>query len=198
MKVLGDIDIKHMYVNIINSKEVCTEKAFDKQSLSIPITHAINQFSIDHPRNFGLCNPTSIYHVIRCLSDNKVDVLPIANAIFDQRCKIYGNWAFATAEAFQHLPDHCPRVKRLCSFSDIYLELKSNKPVIVSVKGIISSAAKPYDEGHLLVVRGWDASSNAVLCVDSAFKDVDNIFCAYPYEEFMHVWKNRKMLAYLF
>ena len=56
----------------------------------------------------------------------------------------------------------------------------------------------PYEEGHLIVVKGYDASKKRVLCMDPAYPTNAETNVEYPYEAFMDAWGRRRRLAYLF
>jgi hypothetical protein len=88
-------------------------------------------------------------------------------------------------------------VERLLDFEALYQQLDRGVPVIVSVRGPLPGSASPYAKGHLLVVRGYDASSQKVLCMDPAFPADEKTLVSYELSDFIQAWDRRGNLAYI-
>jgi hypothetical protein len=73
-----------------------------------------------------------------------------------------------------------------------------NTPVIASVRGPLPGSALPYAKGHLLVVTGFDAETQNVLCMDPAFPSDAATQTAYPIADFVAAWNRRGNIAYIF
>jgi hypothetical protein len=125
------------------------------------------------------------------------DFINFARKAHDTGLDAYGSWPFNTATAFEYCKGKFLfRVQRLASFADLHEFLNRKIPVIVSVRGNIKGAAKEYDQGHLLVVVGWDKEQKKVLCHDPAFKANNKVCVAYDLCSFLAAWERSRRLAY--
>lgn len=160
----------------------------------------LSQMSVRNPSNVRICSPTSSTAVIRFLKEeSNLTPMGFAKKVWDSHFDIYGHWIFAAAQAFVELgKDWETRAIYLNDFEDLYKILKSGYPVIVSVKGRLPGSLQPYDEGHLIVVRGFDPMKNRVLCMDPAFPKNSNTYVAYALDDFVVSWQRRKNIAYVF
>ncbi len=165
--------------------------------LSVP---GQSQMILDHPRSKDMCSPTSTSTVVNFLLGKKeVQPLDFASHVKDMGFDIYGNWALNVAEANHVLKGKFScHIERLESFADLHSYLKKGLPVVVSVKGDIPGAVKPYQSGHLMVVTGFDPENKRVYCVDSAFDANEKTAVNYALEDFLKAWGTRKNLAYVF
>ena len=75
-------------------------------------------------------------------------------------------------------------------------QLAQGIPVTVSVRGTLDGAPKAYDNGHLLVIVGWNAKKKAVICHDPAFDNHQYVLKQYPVQSFIRAWENSRRLAY--
>ena len=168
-----------------------------KDSINLPVP-PISQMLLAHPRARHLCSPTSTSAVVNYLKGTSIKPIPFSSHVHDNVHDIYGNWVLNTAHAAALLgkPWHC-WVQRLYGFDELYEQLKKGIPVVVSIKGPLEGAPLPYEEGHLIVVKGYDASKKHVLCMDPAYPTHAETSAAYPYESFMDAW-GRRRLAYFF
>ncbi len=160
----------------------------------------LSQIALPDERRLRLCSPTSTTAVIRfLLNDATLSPLVFADKIFDTAFDIYGNWNLNTAQASHELgkPWHC-FVARLTSFNQIIDQLSKGHPVIVSVKDPLKGSAIPYKSGHLLVVKGYDATKQEVLCMDPAFPTDQLTHVAYALSDFLAAWSRRGGIAYIF
>jgi hypothetical protein len=133
------------------------------------------------------------------LNSQELQPLHFADRVFDSAFDIYGNWILNTAQAAHELgPLWNCFVTRLTYFGQILEQLHRGLPVIVSIQGELPGSVKPYDSGHLLVVRGYRAETNSVLCMDPAFPTDDSTHVEYALEDFVTAWQRRHGLAYIF
>ncbi len=170
-----------------------------KRLSSHHITHVpkLSQFALNHSDKDRLCSPTSCTILVRYLTGQQIDHVDFAGHVFDHGLQAYGSWPFNTAHAFERLAGTSwifPT--RLNSFVDLYKQLKRNVPIIVSVRGSLRGAAKPYRDGHLLVVVGWDAQKKEVICHDPAFKSHKRTLRRYSFADFVRAWESSRRLVY--
>lgn len=174
----------------------CLSEPFEYLSLDVP---SISQMMLDHPRGCHMCSPTSAAAVVSYLTGEKVDVVEFALKARDHAFDIFGNWVLNTAQAADHLRGHYTCwVQRLSGFKDILEQLRTGMPVIVSVRGPLAGSAQEYRQGHLIVVKGYDAKQKRVLCMDPAFLSDDETDVGYGLEDFLSAWARRRNIAYLF
>lgn len=167
-------------------------------SLQFPVP-GLSQLTLPHPRSKSFCSPTSVAAALSYMRNEMVDPLKIAKRVYDEGFDIYGNWSFNTAEAFVQLGSEwrCwhSRTKGLDS---IWPYLKQGLPVVASIKGSLAGSLMPYANGHLVVIRGYDAVNRRILCMDPAFPSNEETLVAYDRDEFLQAWKHRHHLAYFF
>lgn len=158
-----------------------------------------SQMVLDHPRHKDMCSPTSTSTAIRYLSRKEIHPVLFASHSHDDEFDIYGNWILNTAEAYQELDGaYRVHVERLNDFTHLHAHLCRGNPVVVSVKGPLPGAPKPYNSGHLICIIGYDPTENKVICVDSAFPDNESTLTAYPLPDFLNAWALRRNIAYIF
>lgn len=110
-------------------------------------------------RNGHLRSPTATTAVIRFLNeDSSLDPLEFAESCWDADFDIFGNWVFNVAEAYNRSKnsDYLCWVERYDDFLEILKSLESGFPTVISVRGPLPGSAKPYSNGHLLAVIGFD------------------------------------------
>jgi len=154
-----------------------------------------SQMVLDHPRHKDLCSPTSTTTAMKIVAKRSFDPIDFASRIYDDAFDIYGNWILNIAEAYHQLRSPC-HVERLADFSALHAQLMQGRPVVVSVKGEIPGAPKPYSVGHLLCVVGYERKT--VYCIDSGFPDNASTFVGYGLKDFLTAWGIRRNLAYVF
>lgn len=158
-----------------------------------------SQMVLKHPRAKDMCSPTATSTVISYFLGKRVDPLDFAALVLDSGHNIYGNWPLNGAQVYD-ISDgkvFC-WVERLASFDELHSYLRRDCPVVVSIQGPIKGSASPYQNGHLIVVIGWDAKNKRVLCVDSAFKANNLTMVWYDSDEFCKAWGRHKNLSYVF
>jgi len=195
-------DFYFLHANTTDSKNRSYEAGTTAQAdieLKLP---SISQIALFHPRRYDLCSPTSTTSVVNYLLKGKsTDCNPIqfASQIHDQSFDIFGNWVLNTAEAASLLGKqwHC-WVQRLKGFDEIYRQLTKGYPVITSIRGPLKGSAAPYERGHLIAIRGYDAQNCRVLCMDPAFPSDAETNVSYALPDFLEAWTRRGRVAYLF
>ncbi len=180
-----------------NSLGQTLSKQTPMQSICLDVK-GLSQMRLSHPRAQDLCSPTSTTAVIRYLLNQEVpDPVAFAERSWDYGFDIFGNWVLNVAESSSILGDEWDCwVARLCGFEDIYEFLSQKIPVVVSVRGPLLGSALPYAKGHLLVVIGYDAMNESVLCMDPAFPTDEETLVAYPLKDFMKAWERRGFFSY--
>lgn len=164
--------------------------------LKVPL---ISQMVLDHPRNLHMCSPTSTTSALGYLNGQHSDPVSFALQAKDEAFDIFGNWVLNTAQAAMVLGRtwNC-WVQRLQGFDDIFKQLTAKMPVVVSVKGPLCGSAQPYVQGHLMVVKGFDAQKRRVLCMDPAFRSPAETDVSYALDDFLEAWWRRGNVAYVF
>ncbi len=157
-----------------------------------------SQFMLDHPRNNGLCSPTSCTMLVSYLTGEPINPIGFAEHSYDKGLNAYGAWPFNVAHAYE-----CCKgalfftMARLHGFNVLHQRLQQGIPVVVSVRGYLAGAPKIYEKGHLLVVVGWDAQRQSVICHDPAFSKDSEVLCEYPIKSFLEAWERSHRLAYI-
>lgn len=170
-----------------------------KQLSSVRITQVpqISQLALKTPHKERICSPTSCTMLVRFLLKEHVDPLEFADGVFDTGLNAYGSWPFNTAHAFERSAGSMWFLPvRLNSFQELHHQLNRGLPVVVSVRGRILRAPKPYPQGHLLVVVGFDARRQEVICHDPAFSHNSKTVQRYAVGEFIRAWERSFRLAY--
>ncbi|HET9017597.1 MAG TPA: peptidase C39 family protein [Thermomicrobiaceae bacterium] len=108
------------------------------------------------------CSPTSVAMVLGYWGDS-VTVPDAAAATYDATYQGTGNWPFNTAFASTYGLE--AYVTRLGSMADLEAWIAAGIPVVISVAygpGALPGSPIPASDGHLLVVRGFDAAGNVI------------------------------------
>ena len=168
-----------------------------------------SQFNLEHDRAKDLCSPTSTAMVTRYFA-NKLNApkttkslhdstVWLANRVHDKGpVDMYGNWLFNVAQAYQASQGTVSyHVERLQSFEHLHSYLQRKLPVAVSIRGSLRGCAWPYNNGHFVVVMGWDNKRKRVLCLDPAFKDTKKMLRRYRLNDFLNAWGKSKNLSYV-
>src|SRR5262249_48307601 len=139
------------------------------ESVRIPFAGR-SQIALNHPRNMDLCSPTATSAVVSYLSGKIISATDFAERVWDKGHDIYGNWIFNVAEASNVLAKGWSiYVMRYDSFNKIYNNLKLGYPTVVSVRGSLPGAIRPYTKGHLIAVIGYDKEQDTILCMDPCY-----------------------------
>jgi len=195
-------DLKALSINAANLDQCKTEliDSYKNNLSSIHITGVPkrSQFMLDHPKNDVLCSPTSSSMLLGFLTKEEIDPLDFAHKSFDTGLGVYGSWPFNTAHAFERSGGKISfATVRLPSFMMLHDQLKRGSPVVVSVRGPLVGSPRPYNHGHLLVVVGWDAKKNHVICHDPAMSSDHTVEKRYDLATFLAGWERSKRLAYI-
>lgn len=145
-----------------------------------------------------LCSPTSVAMVVSW-AKAPVSVEAIANAAYDAPHDIYGNWPRNVQAAWeQGVPG---KLVRIGTLKDAWRLLAAGVPIVTSIKAKPGQlAGAPYSEtdGHLIVLRGYDAEGN-FLVNDPAAADAQKGQLVYARRDIATVWlTNGRGTAYLF
>lgn len=167
-------------------------------SLQFPVP-GLSQLTLPHPRSKSFCSPASVAAALSYIRNEKTDPLKIAKGVYDAGFDIYGNWSFNIAEAFAQLGSEwrCWH-SRTNGLDSIWPYLKQGLPVVASIKGSLAGSLMPYANGHLVVIKGYDAVNHRILCMDPAFPSNEETLVSYNKNEFLQAWKRRHFLAYFF
>ena len=158
----------------------------------------IAQFALDHEDKGRICSPVSCSMVMHYLTGQYKDPLEFMAGVFDSGLGVYGSWPCNMAHAFECCEGKVNFfVRRMNSFSDVHQQLVQGLPVIVSVRGALPGAFKPFPHGHLMVIVGWDKDTREVLCHDPACESPEKVFKRYPLEDFLRAWECSHRLAYI-
>lgn len=166
-------------------------------SVHVRMVPKIAQFALDHPDAHRICSPTSCSMLTSFILGEQIDPVQFADRVFDQGLDIFGSWPFNVAHTFEHCVDKAYIfTRRLNSFAELYRQLKRGIPIVVSVRGELDGAPKVYENGHLLVVVGWDAKTRSVICHDPAHESPDDTLKQYSIKSFLPAWERSHRLVY--
>ncbi|MCA9769895.1 C39 family peptidase [Candidatus Dependentiae bacterium] len=194
--------VKGLSVNVADfskfKPELLTNHTMLLPSIYIRGVPRVSQFLVRHPNNDALCSPTACSMVTYFVRNEPVDVAQFAHNVFDQGLQQYGSWPFNTAHAFEACAGACRFVTaRIHSFKGLHEQLCKGMPVVVSVRGKLSGAPKVYDNGHLLVVVGWDKNNKQIITHDPAARSTQAVLKKYPIKSFLAAWERSRRLAYI-
>lgn len=197
----GDFsNIKSVTINTSNMNRFEPESIAYHKLPSVHITDvpALSQIALLHEKCRMMCSPTSCSMLLGYLTKKDIDPLAYAECSFDQGLNVYGSWPFNTAHAFE-LSEGTFQfyVARLHSFVQLHKNLMKGIPVVVSVRGDIVGAPKAYNNGHLLVVVGFDAKKGVVICHDPAEPLDHQTVKSYPVSSFVRAWERSRRLSYI-
>ena len=134
-----------------------------------------------------ICGPTSL---AMHLASREPGVLTadIAAEAVDTAHDVYGNWAHLAAVAGEH--GRVAWVERFARLADVEMRLTAGYGAVLSVAyepGELDGSPIPRTDGHLLVLRGWNAAGDPV-CNDPAFPDRRGDGVVYPRRRFERAW----------
>jgi len=159
----------------------------------------ISQRVLDHPHTAQICSPTSCSMLASFFNKEEVNPVKFSYLAFDNSClQAYGSWPFNISALYNACNQKifCA-TKRMNSFCDVHKKLLSGIPVVVSVRGSLKGAPKPYNSGHFMVVVGWDKEKKKVICHDPAFYSHELTFVMYDIKTFVRAWERSRRLAYV-
>jgi len=175
-------------------------KRFSLSSVFIKDIPVVSQIEVDHNDRNRICSPTSLSMVVSYLNRCYEAPEQFIGGVYDYGLQTYGSWPFNIAHAF----DRCKgkfyfAVTRLNSFVQLHNYLQHNLPVVVSIRGRLKTMpfGKTYEDGHLLVVVGWDNKRKQVICCDPAFSTKKQVLHRYDIDEFLKAWERSARLSYV-
>lgn len=193
--------LRNLYVSISNLgifKSESLELVHDLCPIHIKKVPTYSQMELDHPKKEVLCSPTSCSMLISYLLNKKIDPVHFAQSVHDKGLDAFGSWPFNIAHAYEFCNEgYGFRVQRLPSFTALHSLLQKKIPVVVSVRGSLEGAPKEYNDGHLLVVVGWDPKQKKVICHDPAFESSEKTCVFYGIKSFLQAWERSRRLAYV-
>jgi hypothetical protein len=144
-----------------------------------------------HPKtekpDYGKVNLSVPYITQRSLNANK-----------ESGDEIFGNWPYNVQAAFNAGLSKT-WVDRHCGFDEIYDEVSSGKPVVISIAydhdQLPNSPIHAAENGHLIAVIGF-AGPDTVICNDPAGHGVDDGIIKYPKKELEKAWIEHTAVAY--
>ncbi len=194
--------VKGLSVAISNYKKFKREHNLDAfsalASVHVKQVPQISQFQLEHPEERRICSPISMSMLASFFAGKTIDPVQFAANVYDRGLQAYGSWPFNTAQAF----DQCTGkvwffTVRMNSFKGLHAWLRRGIPVVASVRGPLEGGARPYKNGHLLLVVGWDARTKEVICHDPAFQEHHQTLTRYSLKTFLRGWERSHRLVYL-
>ena len=147
------------------------------------------------------CSPTSVAMIMHYWSrkllrpDLRYSVTETANLVFDPAWPGTGNWAFNVAFAGGHTNMRA-HVNRLNAIDELKALIDAGVPVAVSVSYDLlkGKPVKGYNDGHLVVVVGFDQSGDPMINDPAACPEVQR---SYPLEHFIKAWQSSRQTVYI-
>jgi len=174
-----------------------TEHYATKHSIYINNVPTLSQITAAHPEYMRICSPTACAMLASFLLKKKIDLFQAAHESYDSGLDSYGSWPFNMAYLAQdHNHSYLFFHTRLNSFAELYEQLCRAIPVVVSVRGHLANAPKAYPHGHLIVVTGFDAKTQELICHDPAQTTEAQVCTRYQLADFMRAWERSHRLAY--
>lgn len=177
-----------------------TGRSFDLPSVHIAGVPRVSQMVLDHKDFNRICSPTALSMAVSYLNEVRESPLAFARRVYDRGLAAYGSWPFNTAHAFVRTRGaYYFSVAGLTSFAHLYRYLSRDLPVVVSVRGPLRTmpVGRTYEDGHLLLVVGWDNERKRVLCHDPAFTSNEAVLHSYAINDFLAAWERSFRLAYV-
>ncbi|MBI5367702.1 MAG: peptidase C39 family protein [Planctomycetes bacterium] len=115
----------------------------------------------------SICSPTSLAMVLQFWGI-RLPTAEVARGVYDAQAKIYGNWPFNTACAFEASGGLLSEsyVARFGSLEELEAEIAAGRPTIISHRwkpGELTGAPVDSSDGHLIVVVGFDERGDVVV-----------------------------------
>jgi hypothetical protein len=146
---------------------------------------------IERPAISGrICGPTSLAMALAYFGCERATE-QVAEAAWDQRNEIYGNWPFLAAAAGEL--GFRAWVTRCRSLTNLEAEVEAGHPVILSYaygRGELDNTPLKSTSGHLLLVTGFTAGGD--VCVnDPAGHAAADGQCVYRRDQVERIWLSR-------
>jgi uncharacterized protein YvpB len=157
----------------------------------------LSQGNLPREISGSCCSPTSVSMVLNYYNQ-AIEPERFARLAYDPRGQIFGNWPQNMAAAFV-----CGMgktwVESHSSFDEIYDEVASGKPVIISIafgiNELPNSPIREATEGHLICVVGFNGPDK-VICNDPAGHNMEDGVISYPHRELEKIWLEHGGIAY--
>ncbi len=184
-------------------------KASHLPSIMIKNVPTFTQWVGRHPRCKDFCSPISMFMMVRYFKKTflcedvshrltEEELIAGVSQVHDAGLDIYGNWLMNIAHAYQETKGKVfYSVRRLQDFEALHRYLCQKIPVAVSVRGKLKGGLVPYNNGHFIVVIGWDRKKKMVRCIDPAIKDIKQTERWYSYDDFVTAWGRSRNLSYV-
>ena len=194
-------------LNTFSAIHVCaTDKSlpFDEsvdislKSIDLPVP-SVSQLAAGE-LGLRLCSPSSTLAVVRYFTEQEsVDPLSFAKQAYDSYFDIFGNWVLNTSAAYPFLPSGVACwTEKLGSVNALLQKLHSGCPIVISVRPPLpSSELPPAVKGHLVVVKGYDAKKQELLCMDP-YSVTHDTYKNYKLSDVLSAWEKREHVAYVF
>ena len=168
-----------------------------------------SQWTLGHSRAKDLCSPTATSMAVHYFRTKNRSSYPqtklqtnaksFANKVHDDSyLDIYGNWLFNVAQAYNETKAEIfYKVERLNNFEVLHSYLAKKIPIVVSIRGTLNGGAWPYNNGHFVVVVGWNSQKRKVLCIDPAFRQQKKLLRSYHIRDFLRAWGKSRNLSYV-
>lgn len=193
--------VKGLAVTVVNMHDFKTEAITSRlktlTSVFLKQVPKISQIALNHPDSNRICSPVSCAMMTQYLTGIPINPTKFAKLAYDQGLNAYGSWPFNMAHAFEYgKGKNWFYNTRLNSFVEIHKQLTRGLPVAVSVRGYLAGAPKPFPQGHLLVVTGWDNKTQEVICHDPSIEDHHGVLQRYKLADFLTSWERSRRLTY--
>ena len=173
------------------------EKFSQAKANFFPIRKYMAQFSFDHMDFARICLPSSLYHALQYLYDKDVRIMDILKLSYDQFHKIYGNWSLASYAVYNSSNKECfLSIFFSLTIEDLKILIYKFGFVMVSIKGELKGAYKPFYDGHLIILTS--INDECVECLDSATDDLEKVKKEYCIKEFLAAWTRRNNVTFIF
>ncbi len=193
--------VKGLAVTVVDMHDFKAEKitARTKMLASVYLKQVpkISQIALNHPDSNRICSPVSCTMLTQYLTGSVIKPELFAKGAYDKGLDAYGSWPFNMAHAFEYdKGKNWFYNTRLNSFAELHKQLARGLPVVVSVRGHLPGAPKPFPLGHLLVVTGWDNKTQEVLCHDPSIEEHQHVLRRYKLSDFLASWERSRRLTY--
>jgi len=199
--------IKAVFANVANWNKFRVQTPMKRmQHTYLNTVPKHSQWWLKHERTKDLCSPTSTSIIVRYFNQKRAlnlgslneEASRFAPLVQDSSLDIFGCWPLNVAQAFDSSGGKVFfHVERLNNFESLYTHLRKGRPIAVSIRGRLRGGAWPYNNGHFVVVVGWNNKRNTVICIDPAFRKKAEIVRNYPIKDFMTAWGKSRNLSYV-
>jgi len=157
--VASSVALDAVAVSVPPANETRARERTATITLDVP---QLSQYSAAYPKEHGWCSAASLAMLLQ-FHGVSADVPTVARAVYDASYEGTGNWSFnaayAGARGLRSVIAHLRGIGHVAAFIDAGL------PLAISISwtnGQLPGAPLEHSDGHLLVVRGIDATHVAV------------------------------------